>query len=313
MSDSQPPKRVVRVARNLCRKILGSDSSDRKVEAGQATPHESKARDELLEKLSETQSALKQTQAELSATRRQFFQTRADLRAALFELHVQDASLSDSVTDVIAGVREDKLTFLSEACLRDLAAFVRILDEDHVEGMILEAGAALGGSSIVMAAAKSQNRPMKVYDVFGLIPPPTSRDGEDVHERYAKIAAGGAEGHDGEIYYGYRDDLYSEVTESFTRHGVRVDENNVELIKGLFEDTVHIDEPVALAHLDGDWYESTKVCLERIAPHLVDRGRMVIDDYDAWSGCRTAVDEFIAGNPDFELLRRAKVQIVRKD
>ena len=30
---------------------------------------------------------------------------------------------------------------------------------------------------------------MKVYDVFGMIPPPSEQDGADVHERYAKIAA----------------------------------------------------------------------------------------------------------------------------
>ena len=49
---------------------------------------------------------------------------------------------------------------------------------------------------------------MKVYDVFGMIPPPGEHDGADVHERYAKIAAGDARGVGGETYYGYRDDLY---------------------------------------------------------------------------------------------------------
>ena len=101
------------------------------------------------------------------------------------------------------------------------------------------------------------------------------------------------------------------MTESFTRHGVPLAENNVELVKGLFQDTIDLDEPVAFAHLDGDWYESTMVCLERIAPLLVPGGRIVLDDYHAWSGCRTAVDEYFSDRPGFRLERRAKVHVVR--
>jgi hypothetical protein len=57
---------------------------------------------------------------------------------------------------------------------------------------------------------------------------------------------------------------------------------------------MQIDQPVALAHIDGDWYESVMTCLQRIEPHLSEEGILVIDDYDAWSGCRTAVDEYFA-------------------
>jgi hypothetical protein len=162
-----------------------------------------------------------------------------------------------------------------------------------------------------MAAAKAPERPMKVYDVFGLIPPPSDHDGADVHERYAKITAGEARGPGGDTYYGYRDDLYAEVTESFARHGVPVQERSVELIKGLFEDTIEGDEPVALAHLDGDWYESTMTCLTRIAPRLVSGGRIVLDDYYAWSGCRTAVDEYFKDRDGFRLQHGSRLHVIR--
>jgi O-methyltransferase len=152
---------------------------------------------------------------------------------------------------------------------------------------------------------------MKVYDVFGMIPPPGEQDGEDVHARYEKIAGGGARGVGGETYYGYRDDLFGEVTESFSRLGVPVAEHNVELIRGLFEDTIVLDEPVAFAHLDGDWYESTMTCLTRIAPLLVPGGRIVLDDYNKWSGCRTAVDEYFAGRDGFRMEQRAKLHVIR--
>ena len=90
-----------------------------------------------------------------------------------------------------------------------------------------------------------------------------------------------------------------------------VGEHNVELIQGLFEDTIELDEPVALAHLDGDWYESTMTCLERIAPLLVPGGRIVLDDYYAWSGCRAAVDEYFAGRDGFRLEHGTKLHVVR--
>ena len=144
-----------------------------------------------------------------------------------------------------------------------------------------------------------------------MIPPPGERDGADVHERYATIAGGASEGIGGETYYGYRDDLLAEVTDSFARHGLPLADNRVELIQGLFEDTIDLDEPVALAHLDGDWYASTMTCLTRIAPLLAVGGRLVIDDYDAWSGCRAAVEEFFAGRDGFRFERRGRLHIVR--
>jgi hypothetical protein len=215
------------------------------------------------------------------------------------------------VERVIEQVRAEKLTYLHQSNLRDLAALVRDLDRKEVPGLIIEAGCARGGSAIAMAAAKADSRPMKVYDVFGMIPPPSERDGEDVHRRYAKIVSGGAKGLGGEVYYGYRSDLLDEVTESFERLGVPTSLRNVELVPGLFEDTIDLHEPVAFAHLDGDWYESTMSCLERISPWISPGGRLVLDDYYAWSGCRRAVDEYFAGRDDFRLEFRARVHAVR--
>jgi hypothetical protein len=163
-----------------------------------------------------------------------------------------------------------------------------------------------------MAAAKAPARPMKVYDVFGMIPAPSERDGADVHRRYETIAGGEAKGVGGDTYYGYRDDLYEEVKDSFGRLGVPVDEHNVELVRGLFEDTIDLDEPVAFAHLDGDWYESTMTCLQRIAPLLTPGGRIVLDDYDHWSGCRTAVDEYFADRSGYRFEHKSKLHVIRE-
>lgn len=212
----------------------------------------------------------------------------------------------------IAAIREEKLTFLRQDQLESLVSCVLEADAAGRPGIILEAGTALGGSAIAMALAKAPDRELRVHDVFGLIPPPGEEDGADVHERYEVITAGEATGHEGDVYYGYHDDLLGEVTASFARHGVPVEESNVALVRGLFEDTITGDEPVALAHVDGDWYSSTMTCLERLAPRLVPGGRLVIDDYYGWSGCRKAVDEYFADRPGYRVEMRAKVHVVRE-
>jgi O-methyltransferase len=238
---------------------------------------------------------------ELRATKRKLKKARAE----------KAYDLPDEVETTIARVRKEHLTYLKPDNLRELAGAVLEVEKQGLDGLLIEAGTARGGSAIVMAAAKAPERPLKVYDVFGMIPPPTDQDGADVHERYAKITSGGARGPGGQTYYGYRDDLYTEVTESFSRLGVPAQERRVELIKGLFEDTIEGDEPVALAHLDGDWYESTMTCLERIAPRLVPGGRIVLDDYYQWSGCRTAVDEYFKDRDGFRLQHGARLHVVR--
>ena len=248
---------------------------------------------------------------ELRATKRKLRQTRSRLRDVRAELAALSYALPVHVEEVIARAREEHLTYLKENNLRELASIVLDLETSRLPGLVIEAGTARGGSAIVMAAAKAPERPMKVYDVFGMIPPPTEQDGPDVHARYEKIAGGQANGVGGDTYYGYRDDLLEEVTDSFRRLGVAVADHSVQLVKGLFEDTIELDEPVAFAHLDGDWYESTMICLTRIAPLVVPGGRIVLDDYYTWSGCRTAVDEYFAGRDEFRLEHRAKLHVIR--
>jgi predicted O-methyltransferase YrrM len=259
----------------------------------------------------ELQAELRSTKQELRAARRKLRATRAELRSARARLDAQAYALPAEVEETIARVRAEHLTYLKPDGLRGLAAGVRDVEAARLPGLVIEAGTALGGSAIVMAAAKATERPMKVYDVFGMIPAPGDQDGEDVHARYEQIAGGQAKGVGGATYYGYRDDLYQAVTDSFARLGVPAVEHHVELIRGLFEDTIDLDEPVAFAHLDGDWYESTMTCLERIAPLLVPGGRIVLDDYYKWSGCRAAVDEYFADRPGFRLEHGRKLHVVR--
>jgi hypothetical protein len=214
---------------------------------------------------------------------------------------------------IVSNVRTDSLTYLSAAALKDLYDQVRRLEKRGIQGILIEAGCALGGSAIVIAAAKSKQRSFFVYDVFGMIPPPSDRDDLDVHERYATIRSGRSEGIDGGTYYGYEENLLDKVRENFHRHGFGLEENAVHLVKGLFQDTLNVEGPVALAHLDGDWYESIMTCLQRIEPHLVSGGVLVVDDYYSWSGCRKAVDEYFRDKQDrYRFVRRSRLHVIRE-
>jgi hypothetical protein len=214
----------------------------------------------------------------------------------------------------VARVQRRRLTMLSSPALLDLAQAVAEIERHRLPGVVIEAGTALGGSAIVIAAAKRPRRPFYVHDVFGQIPPPDEMDGSDVHARYAEIVAHKAQGIAGERYYGYRDDLMSEVQHNFARAGYPLEDYNVHLVPGLFQATLRGDAPVALAHLDGDWYASVMTCLRALTPRLVQGGRLVIDDYADWSGCRRAVDEFLRSSEGQRLQPewRERLHLVRR-
>ncbi len=48
-------------------------------------------------------------------------------------------------------------------------------------------------------------------------------------------------------------------------------------------DTIRSDR---FAEIDGDWYDSTKVCIETLYDRVVRDGFIIIDDYGTFSGCR---------------------------
>lgn len=222
--------------------------------------------------------------------------------------------LSDRVAfRVIWRVRKEHLSYLGLPSLIELHETTRLLEHSRQEGIIIEAGCALGGSALVIAASKHPSRSLYVYDVFGMIPPPSERDGPDAHERYSAIVIGESNGIGGDSYYGYEENLYDRVATTFTEYGYSISQNNIHLVQGLFKDTLKVNGPVALAHIDSDWYDSVITCLERIEPFLVSGGVLIIDDYYTWSGCRAAVDDYFAGKrDDFCFVPKTRLHIIRK-
>lgn len=217
------------------------------------------------------------------------------------------------VPPIVRAVRAESLTYLDQAALCDLFAAVARADRAGEPGVLIEVGCALGGSALVMAAARAGRRPLRIHDVFGMPPGPSAGDGPDVHARCALIASGRAEGIGGHRYYGYLDDLLERVVATFRAHGFEPARDEIHFVRGMAQDTLGDTGPVAVAHVDCDRYESVKVCLERIAPRLAPGGVMIVDDYDAKSGCRRAVDEYFRERgAEYRLVRRARLHVVRR-
>jgi asparagine synthase (glutamine-hydrolysing) len=211
-------------------------------------------------------------------------------------------------------VKAQKLTYLSDAKLQRLEQALR--QASTADGAFAEFGVALGGSAIVIASAAAATRQRFFgFDVFGLIPPPASdKDDARSKERYEVIASGRAAGIGGDSYYGYRDDLYDDVIRAFHRNGLTVDGRSISLVKGLFEKTVPDTDigRVAFCHIDCDWYDPVKFCLDQIAARLAPGGLMLLDDYHDYGGCAQATNEFLDANPDFELRDGPNVIVQRK-
>jgi asparagine synthase (glutamine-hydrolysing) len=194
------------------------------------------------------------------------------------------------------------LTYLTPVKLRRIEACLDAIVRESVPGDLVEAGVALGGSAIVIASRLGGPRRFHGYDVFGMIPEPGAADPPQVHQRYATIASGRSTGIGGTLYYGYRDNLYEQVRDSFDAFGLPVDDDRIQLHRGLFETTLKPAGAIAFAHIDCDWHDPVRLCLDRIYPHLSPGAWVIADDYFAYGGARRAVDEFLNAHADMRVV-----------
>lgn len=168
-------------------------------------------------------------------------------------------------------------TMLSTDRLRGLYDAVMAVDEKGLPGDIVECGAARGGSAALMGLVLKDlgsKRTLWVCDTFEGIPEPTNDDPLE------------AQGYTGL----FKGDL-EEMKKLFSRFGIL---GSCKFVKGMFQDTlpkIKVKQ-IAVLHLDGDWYESTKCGLDCLYDKVVPGGLIQIDDYGHWSGCRKAFDEF---------------------
>jgi asparagine synthase (glutamine-hydrolysing) len=206
---------------------------------------------------------------------------------------LKNEEIANQEIDLINQIKKKNLTYLTKNRLVQLIRVCKEVESQKIEGAFIETGCALGGSAILIASLMNKNRSLFVYDVFGMIPPPTKEDPLEVHNRYQIILTGNSSGIGSDNYYGYEDDLYNKVCLNFLSFGIDPKQEKIDLIKGLLQHTMKINFPVAFAHIDVDWYEPVKTSLERIFPFLSPGGYIILDDYNDWGGCKKATDEFL--------------------
>ncbi|HXI68945.1 MAG TPA: TylF/MycF/NovP-related O-methyltransferase [Verrucomicrobiae bacterium] len=165
--------------------------------------------------------------------------------------------------------------------------------EGNVPGCFVECGVWKGGSSGIMALAiknAGQERNLHLFDSFEGLPEPTEKDGEYATTTYS----GGRSG--GKLATINQCSAELDGVRHLILDKIKVPEKFAHFHVGWFQNTVPVDAvklgSIALLRLDGDWYDSTKVCLEHLYPHLSPGGILILDDYFCWEGCRKATDEY---------------------
>ncbi len=216
--------------------------------------------------------------------------------------HAVSLFLNDR-SGVAQKVKAQKLTYLSHAKLLNILRAIDRLEKTRVPGIFVEAGCALGGSTVVIGNRMGPERRMQVYDTFAMIPPPSDEDPEEARKRYDTIKSGKSQGIGGNAYYGYMDNLKDQVSDRLTQFLGPEKAAHIQLIEGLLQDTMRIEGPVAFAHVDVDWYDPVKYCLTHLWPRLSVGGVIILDDYFDWGGCAKATDEFLQTVSDHDLDR----------
>ena len=155
---------------------------------------------------------------------------------------------------------------------------------EHIPGDIVECGVYNGGSAAIMTSPQTlsaEPRTTWLFDSFEGLPAPTSKDGVYEQQHY---------------YKGWCAGSVQKVEEIFRK--LNLDLGKVRIIKGWFDQTFPREasniENIALLHIDADWYESVKICLDTFYPKVVRGGYIEFDDYGTWEGCKKAVDEYFA-------------------
>lgn len=129
----------------------------------------------------------------------------------------------NGISGIVRKIKNDKLTYLSRWRMLKLAQVIEDMEVQGLNGDIIEAGCALGGSTIMMGLVKGQSRKLNVYDVFEQIPSPTENDSQDALERYKDIKNGTASGIGGDEYYGYQKNIEELVRKNISKYGLNLD------------------------------------------------------------------------------------------
>lgn len=165
----------------------------------------------------------------------------------------------------------------------------------NVAGVIVECGVWRGGCSMAMLLAQVQEfgrviRPAYLLDSFEGLPPVTEKDGP--------LASAWQNQAQPDKFLDNCAASDTQLRQDMANFGF-VEDQDYFIRKGWFEQSASKlaaeleQKKIAILRLDGDWYDSTMVCLKELEPLVSEEGTIGIDDYYAWDGCARAVHDYI--------------------
>lgn len=123
--------------------------------------------------------------------------------------------------------------------------------------------------------------PVWLFDTFAGIPPPSVMDGDKAHDKYREKSG-----------------RWLVWDESMARQAVSdlAAADDLHVVAGLVQETLPEMRaqigPIALLHLDMDWYDPTYAALDLLYAQMSPGGVVIADDYGHWIGAQKAVDQF---------------------
>ncbi|MFU2207852.1 class I SAM-dependent methyltransferase [Solidesulfovibrio sp. C21] len=179
-----------------------------------------------------------------------------------------------------------RYTMVAPPHLASLFHLARKACRNDLPGDFAECGVAAGGTSAMLAYAikrySQRPRVLHCFDTFSGMPDPGDHD---VHAGTSAQDTGWGAG-------------TCAAPEDNLREACRAldAEDIIRPVKGFFRDTLPKAasrmQGLALLHMDGDWYESTRDILVNLYDRIVPGGLVQVDDYGYWEGCRKAMTEF---------------------
>jgi hypothetical protein len=192
-----------------------------------------------------------------------------------------------------------KNTMVTGKHLQFLKDTIKEINEKNITGDIVECGVWRGGCSMwMMLCQKEYNmlRNFYLYDTFdGMTFPDSEKDSKAAVVTYNQISKGNYE-RPYDKWHGEKKWAFAPI--DFVKNNVKLteyDETKITYVMGDVCTTLNTSVPseISLLRLDTDWYNSTKKELDVLFPRVVKNGYVVVDDYYAWKGSRTATDEFL--------------------
>ena len=229
--------------------------------------------------------------------------------------------LTYAIPDSVLSMVKDH-TMLSQVRLQALANGAWHVVKNSIGGDVVQCGVWRGGSAALLAhviqVSGGPCRCLHLFDSFEGIPEPDEKvDGVRALEE-AKRFGMGTQGRlipNPQVYLNMgRPVGYIEDVRQLLEQTMGYDPRLVCYHKGMFEHVIPAEheqiQSIAVLHLDGDLYSSTKVCLEYLYDKVVSGGIVIIDDYGAYDGCRKAVDEFFGQRGAHPYLHQVDREVV---